>query len=179
MKKKIIEILEFSALSSLIFLILNYLLNYKLISNGLSNIELALMSITSAIIMFIVIIIVNTFFIRRMRINSFEEKENSVKWYSTFGLTILFVFAICTALDYLYFYLIDNSISLEYAYGLESLLERSSPEKLESIGLFLKLPPFLQNYVTNTISLIVSSLFSTIIGYALSKAKTVYDKTLT
>lgn len=156
-KENIIFTFETSLLVSIIAFTLTYLISYFWLRDGFDMLEVSFLSITSSVIFFFTFLIVcilhTNLFIR-------ESLKNNKKYFNKYFLLFLvFIFSlsIFTLLDTLIFYLVDDSIPIEFSKALEKLAQNSG-QKLEGMDEFKNMSFSIQNSILNLISLIISSL---------------------
>ncbi|MCH7402288.1 hypothetical protein ACFOUP_18185 [Belliella kenyensis] len=156
---KIRSVIEISVLITVISLTLCYIVAYNVDFSPENLMVVAFYSFLSPVVYFLIILFTINYMLPKEMIELFEADEKPIKWYIHFIGFFFGIYISSLILDNIYFYLIDNSISKEYAKVLQYFVKDDS-EKINSFVIFSKLSPFTQGYIVNFISILIACLIS-------------------
>jgi hypothetical protein len=158
--KKIMPIIELGIIVGAITFILTIITTTFWQSEGISVGETIMLPLVGGFYLFFTILTVNIIGINKIRRVSIKKNELTFKKLYQVLIILMFSVLIYTLLDFIYF-LLDDSLSKDYANSLEALM-KSTGEKTDDFKDFEKLPFSIQN--------IFSSLFSSIVAGIISLA---------
>jgi hypothetical protein len=141
--------------------ILSYVILYQWQKDGFSIMEISVMALLTAIIIFFIIIAVNIWHVNNYRKKSIVKGINPIKKVWSVIIIAIASFTLLSLFDSLLFYFVDKSIPQSYAEGLGDLL-KSSGQSTESLNEFNEMPFMLQNGIVIFIAAIIGSLISLI-----------------
>ncbi|MDR2204890.1 MAG: hypothetical protein LBE36_01855 [Flavobacteriaceae bacterium] len=142
-----------------ISLLLMYTIVYFWKRDGFDNIEISLLSIIAFIILLPTTIICDAFFINKYRALTISIPEKPIKKIFSVFIVFFLVLFIMSAIDFIFFFGIDDSLSYEYASELELIMKNSGMDT-KGIKDFYRLPFFIQNIGANIAGLLLGSLIS-------------------
>ena len=156
--------IEYILTNSLVIGFLVFIISYTTIFlwhiNGFDTMELSLMSIISGIYFFIIVIVSNIFYLNKGIKNC---NLNSIKYMKRIYqvlLTLIISYLTYLILDYVFF-LIDDSMSRDFAIGLKNFAE-SNNKNLDGIDEFVNLSFGIQNSIVTFVFGLLGSLISLI-----------------
>lgn len=156
--KKTIPLIELGLLNGVITFLLTLLTTTFWQNEGISMGETIMLPLIGGFYLFFAILLVNIIGINKVRRLNIKNNEQSLKKFYQALIVILSSILFYTLLDSIYF-IFDNSLSIDYANSLESLLS-STGESTEDIKDFEKLPFSVQNIFSSIIVAVIAGLIS-------------------
>lgn len=155
----ILSHLQAGIISGLITFIISYIILYQWQKDGFTTMEISLMAILTAIIIFFIVIAVTIWQVNQYRKDCTIESVVPIKKVWSVLIIAILSFLFLSLFDSILFYLIDKSIPQSYAEGLGDLM-KSSGQSIESLNDFDEIPFMLQNGVIIIIAAVIGSMIS-------------------
>ncbi|TGE24937.1 hypothetical protein E5K00_06985 [Hymenobacter aquaticus] len=167
--KNLRPILDFSLLSAVICLLTIYTLAYGWSADGFSQGEIIWLALLPGLLTFAIsLTLISTCLTKYLRQCRAQGIEPAKWWQLLLGTTGLVTVSLI-AIDALFFYLADSSLSSNYAEALGTFDQSSSAMKEATIKAFAELPFLMQNGVTIAVFVLLANSLAVGIAKYLTK----------
>ncbi|MEN7546294.1 hypothetical protein AAG747_00150 [Rapidithrix thailandica] len=141
-----------------------YLIANLTLQEGFSQIEFSMMALMPGVVFFFCTFIGGIYGLMLYRKHCFKEEKQPSTWLAL-GILLLGLLVVTGLLDALYFFVIDKSLSQEFANGFQ-LYMGMEQEELEG---FAELPFLMQNGAVSIGAIVMALLLATPIANSLAK----------